>query len=156
MTVDCWMEIVGFFCHKYTIRKWNTPDKERVEGRQLKFEQTEYCITMLHPTSASVNTEVLFPDCPSHNGPQKSNTTIHRKLKFHNNQSLVQMNNSDCFALMYRWEVYLFSPKTKQQLKHNQTLCVRKQWKKQRGHIFINNSSDITMLKSSIFEIGLR
>lgn len=59
-------QMVGCFCcHKYTMRKWNALDKERVEGLQIKLEQTEYCIMMLHPTSAAENTEVLFPLCPS-------------------------------------------------------------------------------------------
>ena len=54
------------FCyHKYTMRKWNALDKERVEGLQIKLEQTEYCIMMLHPTSGAENTEVLFLDCPA-------------------------------------------------------------------------------------------
>lgn len=52
-----------FCCHKYTTRKWNALDKERVEGLQIKFEQTEYCIMMLHPTCGAENTEVLFLHC---------------------------------------------------------------------------------------------
>lgn len=51
-----------FCCHKYTMRKWNALDKERVEGLQIKLEQTEYCIMMLQPTSDAENTEVLFLD----------------------------------------------------------------------------------------------
>lgn len=45
------------------MRKWNALDKERVEGLQIKVEQTEYCIMMLRPTCGAENTEVLFLDC---------------------------------------------------------------------------------------------
>lgn len=58
--------MVGCFCcHKYTMRKWSTLDKERVEALHVKLKQTEYCIMTLHPTSAAENTKVLFGDCPA-------------------------------------------------------------------------------------------
>lgn len=110
-------KIVGrcccFFGHKYTIRKWNTLDKERVEGRQIKLEQTEYCIMMLHPTSGAENTEVLFVDCPA--------IMAHRTARL---QDTERSNSTTAihwfkwitaivFALTLHWRVYLFLPVSK-------------------------------------------
>lgn len=100
--------IVCFCCHEFTTRKWNTLDKERVEGLQIKLEQTEYCIVMLHPTSGADNTEVLFLLHPSIMAHRTATTTMHRIHKFHNNYSLIQMNNSNCFVLMYHTRVYFY------------------------------------------------
>lgn len=117
MIVCFWEEnsrsLFCFFGHKYTIRKWNTLDKERVEGRQIKLEQTEYCIVMLHPTSGAENTEVLFVDCPAimaHRTARlqdtersNSTTTIH----------WFKWITAIVFALTLHWRVYLFLPVSK-------------------------------------------